>query len=308
MTDPQTTAPATAADAAQNRADVAKKIGYIGARLREKSTYGGLAIVIGVLAHMLAVYFPQLASIDIATVADAVSAIGIGVGILIGVFLPEKTVAATVVKILLVAFVLSLFLATGSQAAGPLPFKPTGDLKGDIDRSLGKTPAVDPKAPVADGDQQCDISILPKLTPKNLVPTIKKCISNTNQQLVNDTARALASAKGFNPNPDQDGINCLAPGLALFQAGVQVPAVADVPAVLNPDGSVKTAAVAGTPVQDPGPILLFQKYREFVLSGGLTSCQNYVNTPVNATIAAAANGVGQAAVVGAGAALLAPVK
>jgi hypothetical protein len=58
------------------------------------------------------------------------------------------------------------------------------------------------------------------------------------QKLVNDTQRALAPAKayvgpnGANPG-DGDGINCLTPGLAIFKAGVQVPAQNEVPAVMS---------------------------------------------------------------------------
>jgi hypothetical protein len=57
------------------------------------------------------------------------------------------------------------------------------------------------------------------------------------------------------------------------------------------------------PAQDPGPILLYQKYREFTLAGGLTACQTCFNGPINAT---AAVGVAGAGTIVAGAALLAP--
>jgi hypothetical protein len=64
--------------------------------------------------------------------------------------------------------------------------------------------------------------------------------------------------------------------------------------------------VDAVPARNPGLITLFQKYREFVLSGGLTSCQTWVNTVMQATKAAALQGAG--AVVGAGAvaAIVAP--
>jgi hypothetical protein len=168
------------------------------------------------------------------------------------------------------------------------------------------TPPADPTAALP-----CmDISVLTKLTPQNLVPTLKGCEIAGVNQLVTDTARALASAQAFTGSAtgttatgDNDAINCLSPGLALFKAAAIVPAVPDTPAVLNADGSVKTPAVSGTPEIDPGPILLFQKYREFTIVGGLTSCQTWINGPVNATAAA---GLAGAAAATAGAALLAP--
>jgi hypothetical protein len=219
---------------------------------------------------------------------------------------PIAPTAQAVVKVLLVAFALSMFLAGNpAMAQGPRAVRQASapPVCDPLNLIPGCRPNPNSTAPATDSDRPCDITILTKLTPANLVPTIKKCVSNVNSSLVNDTSRALDSAKAFQPNPDQDAVNCLAPGLALFKAGVQVPAVPEAPAVLNADGSVKTPAVAAVPAQDPGPILLFQKYREFTLAGGLTSCQNWVNTPVNATLAAGA-GAGATAI--AGAALIAP--
>lgn len=217
----------------------------------------------------------------------------------------QDNVAKVAAVILFAIFVIGAGSTQPASAQGRKTLIPTPSSAPAICDPLNLIPGCRPSssAPATDSDQPCDITILTKLTPSNLMPTIKKCVSNVNGTLVNDTAWALDSAKSFTPNPDQDAVNCLAPGLSLFKAGVQVPAVPEAPAVLNADGTVKTPAVAAIPAQDPGPILLFQKYREFTLSGGLTSCQNWVNTPVNATIAAGAN-AGATAV--AGAALLAP--
>lgn len=171
----------------------------------------------------------------------------------------------------------------------------------------------------------CDFNMLLKLTPANLIPTIKECISNQNSTIAADMARALESAQNFK-NVDQDAVNCLTPGLALVKAGIQVPAVPAVaaqpaipavpaqaaipetptsPAVPAVPAQAAVPAVVGVdavPAQDPGVFLLFQKYREFTLAGALTSCQTWVNEPVQATAAA---GVGAVAGV-AGAALLVP--
>jgi hypothetical protein len=174
----------------------------------------------------------------------------------------------------------------------------------------------DPAAPLP-----CmDIRVLTKLTPDNLVPTFRGCKIEVIGQLVKDTSAALDSAKAFTGSAtagsaagavvgDNDAINCLTPALALFKAAMPTQAVAavtPVPAVLNADGSVKVPAVQAVPAvaaNDPGPVLLYQKYREFTLAGALTSCQAWFNGPINATAAA---GLGGAATVAGGAALLLP--
>ena len=217
---------------------------------------------------------------------------------------------STVVKILIAAFLLSAFLcpdpamAQGKVKLGPIGQKVVDDFNQTKTAVTGKS---DPKAALP-----CmDITVLFKLTPANLVPTMKACVQDTQNHLVTDTSRALESAKNYTKTGetvavgDSDAVNCLTPALALFQAASIVPAVPDTPAVMNADGTVKTPAVAGTPEIEPGLILMFQKYREFTISGGLTSCQAWVNGPVNAT--AAAGVAGAAGIIGA-AALLSPIK
>jgi len=73
-----------------NRADVEQKVSYIGARLREKSTYAGLSIALGFALPYLSHYVPGLSGDSAASIVDAISSIGIGVGTLIAIFLPEK--------------------------------------------------------------------------------------------------------------------------------------------------------------------------------------------------------------------------
>lgn len=211
----------------------------------------------------------------------------------------------TVVKVLLAAFVLSIFLPCSALAAPlPRPRIPFDPLKLN-DQTIAGTKAV----PATTDPLVCDFHILTQLKPDNLVDIIKTCVETQKQELVDTTQRALDSAKSFSPNPDQDAINCLTPALALFKAAQVIPAVA---AVAAQDAVAATAtapaipavaAVAAQPEREPGLILLFQKYREFVLAGALTSCQSWVNTPVNATVSAGAGAVAT----GAGAAaLLAP--
>lgn len=237
------------------------------------------------------------------------------------------------VRGLVIAFLAGIGLA--SPAAAQL--KTTGQIQRDIDAAKAKLDALNQqigtktqamaqsaKQAVTPADPTTalpcmDISVLTKLTPQNLVPTIKGCEQDGIKQLVSDSSRALASAIAYvGPNGgspgDSDGIACHKPALALFQAALNIPAtpgsaaVDAVAAVLNPDGSIKTpavtaaAAVAPTPEIIPGPILLYQKFGEFVMAGGLTSCPTWFNKPINAVGAAGVAGVGAVA----GAALLAP--
>lgn len=204
-----------------------------------------------------------------------------------------------VIRILLAAFTLSLLFPGGEARAQSAKLKTLPEIKRDIDTALGNGASKSAKADASTDDPTAalpcmDITMLKKLTFQNLKPTMEACKG----QLVEDTQRALDSATNYTPTGakaptgDNDAVNCLTPALALFKAGVIVPAV---PAVLNDDGSVKVAAV---PEQKPGPILLAQKYREFTLSGGLTSCQNWIDQPANATLSAAGKGVAGAAGLG----------
>lgn len=95
--------------------DVEKKLGYIGARLREKSTYGGLAVAIGVVLPWLISKFPELAGADSNSIASAIASMGIGVGTLICIFLPEKGPKA-VIAFLMTAIALTL-VVPGARAA-----------------------------------------------------------------------------------------------------------------------------------------------------------------------------------------------
>ena len=246
---------------------------------------------------------------------------------------PSPTVqVAGKIAVVILALALSA-LVSGSVHAQKL--KTPQQIGQDIKNGFEQTNATVKSAVTGQADPKAalpcmDITVLFKLTPANLLPTMKGCMQDVNNQLVNDTQRALDSAKAFTGSAtgttaagDQDAINCLSPALALFQAAAILPAVPAVaaqdavpavPAVLNPDGSIKTPAVAaipavtavvGKPETDPGPFLLFQKYREFTIVGGLTSCQAWVNAPVNATAAA---GIAGAAAITGGAALLSPIK
>lgn len=234
-----------------------------------------------------------------------------------------KVPPSSVVKVLIIAFVISLFLPSGSAMAQNLF---TGNVKKDFARIDRQTKAAVEQTKAAVTDQNdttalpCDFTMLTKLTPFNLMPTMKACAQDVNNQLVSDTQRALDSAKAYGGAPtststtsagtgattgggDGDAVNCLTPALAIFKAAKIIPGVPEQPAVLNADGSVKTPEVPAVPEKDPGPILLYQKYREFTLAGGLTACQTWFNGPINATAAA---GLGAVAGVAGAASVLAP--
>lgn len=222
---------------------------------------------------------------------------------------PPSGIPPMIVRILITAFVLSLlFPASQAMAQAKRPVL-TGNVAADIAAAKQQSKAAETDQPAADpaAALPCmDITMLKKLTLQNLQPTLRACVQDANNQLVNDTQRALDSATQYAPTGskaaigDNDAINCLTPALALFKAGA---IVAGTDVVLNADGSVKMPAVVE---QKPGPILLAQKYREFTLAGGLSSCQTWINGPINATISAAGQAAGSGVALGAAALAVVP--
>ena len=86
-------------------AKVEQDVSWIGARLREKSTYAGLLVLLSLVA-------PHLT--DPSALVSALSMIGMGVGALIAIMLPEKTVAKA-------AAVVVLAILAGSLLFAPAP-------------------------------------------------------------------------------------------------------------------------------------------------------------------------------------------
>lgn len=167
--------------------------------------------------------------------------------------------------------------------------------------------AGDAAATATQQNPTCDFGTFQVITPQNLVGILQAC----GQKLVNDSQAALDSATAAK---DTTAISCLTPGTALFKAGIGTPATPGTPEVpANPGNPSATPpipatpeipAVAAVPAQLGGPILLFQKYREFVNAGGISACESWVNTVVAAQVGTAA-GVAGAAI---GAAAILPVK
>ena len=90
---------------ALDTAKVEQDVSWIGARLREKSTYAGLLVLLGLVA-------PHLT--DPSALVSALSMIGMGVGGLIAIILPEKTVAKA-------AAIVVLAILAGSLLFAPAP-------------------------------------------------------------------------------------------------------------------------------------------------------------------------------------------
>lgn len=155
--------------------------------------------------------------------------------------------------------------ASAQTASKPSPIKPLVEPNGPcapfdsrVACQQGGTAAaqVNAQATVAP-NPTCDFTTFVILTPSNLQPQMQACA----QKLLTDSQAALASAKTANDTLAQE---CLTPGVAIAQAAVGTPATAD------------------TPASTAGPVLLFQKFREFVNAGGITNCQAWVNNTVTA--------------------------
>jgi hypothetical protein len=177
-------------------------------------------------------------------------------------------VLPVVVKILLVAFMLSAFLAGDSAHAAQLKKPaltgdPIADIKTDLANAGIKTPAVAPGA-------ACDFNIFAALDPQNVVTMIQNCVSDANKPFLPDVQAALDSATAYKDKP---AIDCLTPALAIVQAAVGTPAV------IAADGTVTT------PAKMAGVILIFQKFREFTLANGPAACKNWVQSTINGTVA-----------------------
>lgn len=140
------------------------------------------------------------------------------------------------------------------------------------------TPPSTPSKPGA-----CDITLFTNLTIASAVTDIQNCIGSVvaggAAPFVTDITAALASATAAK---DGTAVSCLTPALAIAQAAQGTP---DVPAVMSTDGT--TVVTPEKPAVYPGPILIFQKYREFVTAGGPSNCKTAVQSTINGTVASA---------------------
>jgi hypothetical protein len=255
-------------------AKVEKEISYIGARLREKTTYAGLLVVVSFLLPFLAKYFPALGMANASDIVAAISSVGIGIGGLIAIALPEKTVTKVVLAFFAIGVSLTLLLGTASAAEKKPVF--TGNVVNDIQSAV--TQQASAVATKSDGTPTCDFNIFALLNTQNVIQTLQAC----GAKLLTDSQAALASANTAN---DNIATACLTPGVALIQAGIGTPAVPAVEAVPATATTPTIAAVPAVAAQLPGPVLIFQKFREFLNAGGITNCKAWVNNTVTAATA-----------------------
>lgn len=222
----------------------------------------------------------------------------------------------TVVKVLIAAFALSLFLpiySARAQGGTPLPRPRQSTVTAPIS---GNALLCDPLnllpgckenndaiavgvTKTTDGQVTCNFNIFANLNPKNLQATIRACVSDANSNIEPDVGSALASAKIYSGSGDQTAIQCLDPAHAIVVAAIEKPAVDAVPAQAATATAPAVAAVAAVPAYKPGLITIFQKFREFVLAGGPTACQNWVNGTINGAVAPAAGALVGAVAAGA---------
>jgi hypothetical protein len=106
----------------------------------------------------------------------------------------------------------------------------------------------------ASGRPTCDFNIFGDLTKETLKQYLDACAA----KLATDSKAALDDATAIN---DTTAIACLKPGTAILEA------------------AVPGKDAAGNPTE-PGVILLFQKFRDFVMAGGPSACKSWVNTTI----------------------------
>ena len=167
--------------------------------------------------------------------------------------------------ILVAALGAGLF-AMPSDASAQVKLKTPQQIVNDIKSATGQATA----APAKPG--ACDITLFANLTVANVVTDIQNCIGSVvaggAAPFVADIKAALQSATDAK---DGTAMACLGPALAIATAAMGTPASAD----------------GSTPATYPGPILIFQKYREFVTAGGPSNCKTAVQSTINGTIASA---------------------
>lgn len=164
-----------------------------------------------------------------------------------------------------IAIVLVLAMVA-SPAAAQIKLKPlTGNIGNDL--GISKPSSTAPTKPGA-----CDITLFTNLTISTVVAQIQNCVGSIvaggASPFVSDLTQALASAKAAN---DGTAVACLTPALAIATAAQGQPG--------NADGTA--------PPIYPGPITIFQKYREFVTAGGISNCKTAIQSTVAGTVGSA---------------------
>jgi hypothetical protein len=179
-----------------------------------------------------------------------------------------STPVAPAAKALIALAALSAFLfAIPDDASAQVKLKTPQQIVNDIKSATAQATSSASSKPGA-----CDITLFTNLNVTNVVADIQNCIGSVvaggAAPFVTDIKAALQSATDAK---DGTAIACLGPALAIATAAMGTPA--------SSDGS--------TPAVYPGPILIFQKYREFVTAGGPSNCKTAVQSTINGTVASA---------------------
>ena len=191
------------------------------------------------------------------------------------------------------ALIIAIIIALGvlpAAAEGPTQrARPplTGNIPADFQNAVNHVGATTPSG--GSNALPCDFNLFASLTANNLVASINACIQSKIEgavaPLMLDTQNALASAQAYGGSGDATGVNCLKPGLAILQAAAGVTPPTPTPAggtqTTAPAAATAPAATASpSTTTAPGPVLLFQKWREFVLAGGPSACKSWVTTTI----------------------------
>lgn len=185
--------------------------------------------------------------------------------------------AKSAASVVALAICLAAVMSPGQARAET--FKPTGNIVNDVKRVVDPRQRTDSAENVLGGATSagpftCDISLFTKLNASTVVDAIKNCVGDAvagiSKPLADDLQDSLDSATKAG---DKVAMGCYTPALALALAGQGVPAVKAA------DGTVTT------PARPPGPVLVFQKFREFVDAGGILNCKTTVQSTINGTVA-----------------------
>jgi hypothetical protein len=182
-----------------DRAEVEKDISYIGARLREKSTYAGLSVLIGLLAP----HFAQASELG-----TAISYIGIGLGLLIAIFFPEKGSPVGRIDTLGMGAIV-LAAATTLALSFSVPARAQNSW-GTAEKPVGRVAAAAKPAPAKPAARQ-------QLTTTQVQENPLLLLQNFTEA---DLQAALADATA---NNDTAAVNCYNALLGMIKTGVANP-------------------------------------------------------------------------------------
>jgi hypothetical protein len=264
-----------AAKAAPNKQNTGQEISYIGARLREKSTYGGLAVAVGLALPFLSKLDPHLAGTSVDTLVTAISYLGMGVGIFIGVFLPEngsKAVIAFFAAMVALSFALP---AHAQNRFAAVRAAPVASSSGTPQFQFPQLPC-DPLKLIAFCKSESGTTEGPTAQTadgfSNLLQEIYDKIHSQGQAVIADMQKAQSIAEQkFSDGTEADAPSdkCLAAVIPVAQLIVDnqlvpsgvTPAASGTP---PPATGTATPAPAAAPATPDGPITIFVKTRVIV--------------------------------------------